>query len=166
MPGSGDDIQAIKSGIMEIGDIFVVNKGDLPGANKSATEIISSLELAKLPTEWRPPVLVAVSESGEGIDEVFDAAQKHKEFLDESNLINARRCEKIKVELSEIVADIARNKLNDSIENSSNVQDLLADIVSLKLDPHTAAKSILSSLNGSNPLNKLKTEKKPSEKAK
>ena len=148
MPGSGDDIQAIKSGIMEIGDIFVVNKGDLPGANKSATEIIASLELAKLPTEWKPPVIVAVSESGEGIDRVWKSAIEHKEFLDSSDLISQRRTAKIKAELQEIVADIARTKLNDSIENSTDVKDLLKEIVALELDPHSAAKSILSSING------------------
>lgn len=147
MPGSGDDIQAIKSGIMEIGDIFVVNKGDLPGANKSATEIIASLELAKLPTRWRPPVLVAVSESGDGVEEIWQAAKDHKEFLDHSDLIAQRRINKIKAELSEIVAEIARNQLNDSMESSSSVKDLLADIVDLKLDPRSAAYSILSSLN-------------------
>lgn len=148
MPGSGDDIQAIKSGIMEIGDIFVVNKGDLPGANKSATEIIASLELAKLPTEWKPPVIVAVSESGEGIDRVWNSAIEHKEFLDSSDLISQRRTAKIKAELQEIVADMARTKLNDSIENSTDVKDLLKEIVDLELDPHSAAKSILSSING------------------
>lgn len=152
MPGSGDDIQAIKSGIMEIGDIFVVNKGDLPGASKSATEIIASLELAKLPTAWSPPVLVAVSETGKGIDEVWKSTCEHKEFLDESNLIEKRRTSKIKAELSEIVADIARNKLNESLENSSDVKELLGEIVNLELDPHSAANSILNSLNGNSPV--------------
>ena len=150
MPGSGDDIQAIKSGIMEIGDIFVVNKGDLPGTNKSATEIIASLELAKHPTKWHPPVLVAVSESGEGVDKIWQSVQEHKEFLDSSELISERRINKIKAELSEIVAEIARGKLNDSMENSKNVKSLLTDIVDLKLDPRSAAYSILSSLSSLN----------------
>jgi LAO/AO transport system kinase len=64
MPGSGDDIQAIKSGIMEIGDIFVVNKGDLPGANKSASEITASLELNHFQTSWRPPVILSIADTG------------------------------------------------------------------------------------------------------
>ncbi|MCB9470079.1 MAG: methylmalonyl Co-A mutase-associated GTPase MeaB [Cyanobacteriota/Melainabacteria group bacterium] len=148
MPGSGDDIQAIKSGIMEIGDIFVVNKGDLPGANKSATEIIASLELAKLPTNWHPPVLVAVSENGEGVDKIWQAVQDHRQFLTESDMISKRRLTKIKAELSEIVAEIARGKLEQSMKDSASVQELLTDIVDLKLDPRTAAASILSSLNG------------------
>lgn len=153
MPGSGDDIQAIKSGIMEIGDIFVVNKGDLPGANKSATEIIASLELAKHPTKWHPPVLVAISETGEGVDKIWQKVQDHKEFLDSSELISERRINKIKAELSEIVAEIARGKLNDSMENSQNVKSLLTDIVELKLDPRSAAYSILSSLNNTTKVN-------------
>ena len=163
MPGSGDDIQAIKSGIMEIGDIFVVNKGDLPGANKSATEIIASLELAKLPTEWHPPVIVAISETGDGVDKIWQSAKEHKEFLETSELISARRINKIKAELSEIVAEIARGKLNDSMEDSKNIQELLTDIIELKLDPRTAAYDILRSLNGNSQKSK---DQKKSEKSK
>lgn len=147
MPGSGDDIQAIKSGIMEIGDIFVVNKGDLPGANKSASEITQSLELNNFQTDWRPPVIVSVAETGQGIGELWESIKKHKEFLEESNLLHERRSLRIQAELAEIVADIARRNLKESME-SADVRQMLGKIVSREIDPHTAAETLLNGLFG------------------
>lgn len=148
MPGSGDDIQAIKSGIMEIGDIFVVNKGDLPGANKSATEIIASLELAHHHTSWCPPVLVAISETGDGVDKIWESAKKHHEFLLETDQLTERRRSKVKTELSEMIAGIARSNLEESIDKSSEISDALSNVVAHKLDPHTAAAAIIKNLFG------------------
>lgn len=147
MPGSGDDIQAIKSGIMEIGDIFVVNKGDLPGANKSASEITQSLELNNFQTDWRPPVIVSVAETGQGIGELWESIKKHKEFLEDSNLLHERRSLRIQAELAEIVADIARRNLKESME-SADVRQMLGKIVSREIDPHTAAETLLNGLFG------------------
>ncbi len=148
MPGSGDDIQAIKSGIMEVGDIFVVNKGDLPGANKSASEISSSLELTNFSTAWRPPVITAISESGQGVDEIWQSAREHKAFLEESGLLAERRKFKIQAELSELVAAIARDNLKASMENSQEVQKILNQVASHELDPHTAAQGLVLDLFG------------------
>lgn len=162
MPGSGDDIQAIKSGIMEIGDIFVVNKGDLPGANKSATEIIASLELSHHPSSWAPPVLVAISESGEGVDKIWSAVKDHREFLEEGDILIERRKNKVKTELSEIVAELARNNLEQSLEKSSEIRDALSDVVARKMDPHTAAETIVKKLFGGTSSESVPTAKKTS----
>ncbi|MBS2008613.1 MAG: methylmalonyl Co-A mutase-associated GTPase MeaB [Cyanobacteria bacterium SZAS TMP-1] len=146
MPGAGDDIQAIKSGIMEIGDIFVVNKGDLPGANKSASEIAASLELAHFKDDWRPPVIVSIAETGQGIDELWQSAKKHKQFLEESGLLKERRGNKIESELSEIVADLARRNLKEAMRNSTDIRKVLQDIVDRQIDPHTAADDLIAKL--------------------
>ena len=146
MPGSGDDIQAIKSGIMEIGDVFVVNKGDLPGANKSASEIVASLELAHFETAWRPPVIVSIAETGQGIDELWQSVCDHKAFLEASGLLETRRSKRIQAELSEIVADMARRNLKDSLANSTDVQDVITQIINRDIDPHTAASHLIPSL--------------------
>ena len=143
MPGSGDDIQAIKSGIMEIGDVFVVNKGDLPGANKSASEIVASLELAHFETAWRPPVIVSIAETGQGIDELWQSVCDHKAFLEASGLLETRRSKRIQAELSEIVADMARRNLKDSLANSTDVQDVITQIINREIDPHTAASHLI-----------------------
>ena len=148
MPGSGDDIQAIKSGIMEIGDIFVVNKGDLPGANKAATEIIASLELAHHPTSWCPPVIVAISESGEGVDKIWQSVKEHGKFLSENDQLTERRKGKVKTELAEMIAEIARTNLEYSLESSDEIKDALSNVVARKLDPHSAAETIIRKLFG------------------
>jgi LAO/AO transport system kinase len=146
MPGSGDDIQAIKSGIMEIGDIFVVNKGDLPGANKSASEITSSLELSSFTNDWRPPVIVAVSETGQGIDSLWSSLKDHFKFLKDSGVLSNRRKAKVQAELAELVAARARENLKNSMESSDAVQKLLEQILDKKVDPHTAAEGLIQDL--------------------
>ena len=148
MPGSGDEVQAIKSGIMEIGDIFVVNKGDLPGANKTATEVLHSFELAELPTGWRPPVLVTVAESGQGMPEVWKAVKEHHRYLEESGELKKRRKAKLQAELQELVADIARNNLKDRLEHCPQVKELLKKVLSHKVDPHSAAQGLIQELFG------------------
>lgn len=147
MPGSGDEIQAIKSGIMEIGDIFVVNKGDLPGANKTASEVMQNLELAQLPTSWKPPVLISVAETGEGMPEVWKAVKEHREFLDSTGFLAERRKAKVQTELQELVAEMARNNLRASLERS-HIQELLAQVVSREVDPHSAAEGLMQELFG------------------
>jgi LAO/AO transport system kinase len=147
MPGSGDEIQAIKSGIMEIGDIFVVNKADLPGGNKTATEIINSLELSANKTGWRPPVLQAVAEVGTGLPEIWKACQDHKAFLDADGRLEERRRFKAQSELEELVAAIARNNLKSSME-TSQVKELLSQVVNRKVDPHSAAEGLVQEIFG------------------
>lgn len=146
MPGYGDDIQAIKSGIMEIGDIFVVNKGDLPGANKTQAEITQSLELASFNNAWRPPVIVAIAENGSGIDNVWQSIKDHKLFLLQSGLLAQRRRAKIRSELAELVAAMARANLNRSMEDSKDVQQMLAHVLERKIDPHSAATHLIQTL--------------------
>jgi len=131
---------------MEIGDIFVVNKGDMPGANKSASEITASLELAHFKDDWRPPVIVSIAETGQGIDELWQAAKKHKQFLLDSGLLNERRGHRIESELSEGVADLARRNLKEAMENSNDIRKVLQDIVDRQIDPHSAADGLIAKL--------------------
>jgi LAO/AO transport system kinase len=147
MPGSGDDVQAIKSGIMEIGDVFVINKADQPGANKTASEIIQSLELSHSKTDchcpWKPPVLLTVAENNEGVREVWEKIQHHGQYLEESGNKMPRRLMKMQAELSELVAELARANLDASLERSSELRLLLTDLLHQKGDPHSAAEEII-----------------------
>src|SRR5438874_6324713 len=81
VPGMGDDIQAIKAGIMEIGDIFVVNKADRPGADKTVTEVTMMMSLVEEHGDWVPPIVKTVASRGEGIAEIDEALQKHLGYL-------------------------------------------------------------------------------------
>jgi LAO/AO transport system kinase len=146
MPGSGDDIQAIKSGIMEIGDVFVVNKGDLPGAQKTASEIIQSLELSKNESGWHPPVDVSNAEVNEGVDKVWQHIKDHREYLEKSGKLKDRRKAKMEAELAELVAAIARSNLQNSLEHSRQVQDLVGKLVDNKVDPHSAAEEVIQAI--------------------
>lgn len=150
MPGSGDDVQAIKSGIMEIGDVFVINKADLPGANKTASEIMQSLELSHSKTEcncpWRPPVVMTVAENNEGVAEAWEKIQHHGQYLEESGNKIERRRIKMQAELSELVAELARNNLDSSLERSSELRSLLTDLIHQKGDPHSAAQEIIQEI--------------------
>jgi LAO/AO transport system kinase len=147
MPGSGDEIQAIKSGIMEIGDLFVVNKGDQLGASKTASEVIHSLELAHLPTSWRPPVLISIAETGDGMPEVWNAVKEHRQYLDQTGMLKERRKAKVQAELEELVAEMARTNLKASLEQS-HIQDLLGQVLSREVDPHSAAEELMQELFG------------------
>jgi LAO/AO transport system kinase len=151
MPGSGDDIQAIKSGIMEIGDIFVINKADLPGANKTKAEIVSALEMVPHTTDWRPKVIMANSVAGDGAQEIWQTLCAHKEFLSNSGLIKERRQAKFQAELSEIVAAKAKDRFIKAMSTSPHVQKLLSQVAERKLDTNSAAEEILSSLIGPHP---------------
>lgn len=148
MPGSGDDIQAIKSGIMEIGDIFVVNKGDLPGANKTASEIVASLELSSKGKSWKAPVHVTNAEVNEGVKSVWTSIKEHKAFLEESGNLRERRKQKLEAELTELVAEIARNRLKDSISQSEHIQKLLGRMLEHDIDPHSAASEVVGDIFG------------------
>lgn len=148
MPGSGDEIQAIKSGIMEIGDIFVVNKGDLPGSHKTATEILNSLELVTYNNAWKPPVVVAIAETGLAMDQVWAKVQEHQKYLQSSGELQAKRIRKIQSELEELVAEMARQNVQFSLEHAPHLKDLLLKVVSRKLDPHSAACELAQELFG------------------
>lgn len=80
VPGMGDDVQAIKAGIMEIADVFVINKADQPGADRLEREIKAAESLAKRPDGWKPPVVTAVAKDGSGVDETLAAIRKYREF--------------------------------------------------------------------------------------
>lgn len=146
MPGSGDDIQAIKSGIMEIGDIFVVNKGDLPGAQKTAMEILQSLELTKNESGWHPPVDITNAEVNEGVEKVWKDIQSHRAFLERTDTLKDRRRAKMEAELAELVAEIARSNLQSSLETCTHVQNVVGKLVNNQVDPHSAAEEVIQKI--------------------
>ncbi len=153
MPGSGDDVQAIKSGIMEIGDVFVVNKGDMPGANKTYAEILASLELQCSDDGWRPACSITNAEVHDGVDVVWDNIKKHRSYLESSGKLTLRRQAKMQAELEEMVAAIARENLQASFESQASVKELLMSLVTQKIDPHSAAQQIIEDIFRKGPIN-------------
>jgi len=134
----GDDIQAIKAGIMEIGDVFVINKADREGAERAAFAIHSSLELRVQRTEWSPPVLLTTASQGTGIAEVADAFEEHLSFLRERGGLDGRRRERLEQRLGELVRERLWRRLRARV-NDTLWSDAVGALVARRLTPHQAA---------------------------
>lgn len=145
VPGLGDDIQAIKAGIMEIGDVFAINKADRDGAIKTAREIDAMLDFGN--KDWRPPVKMTIAVKNEGIDELVEAIKKHRDYIESTDLFETRRINNTKNEIVELVKYKVLTKLFDNSYNEQLINSLSKEIVKRKTDPYTACEVILSSVN-------------------
>lgn len=142
MPGSGDEIQAIKSGIMEIGDIFCVNKGDREGAARAISEIKLMLDLSQRSKEdaWLPPVISTTATTGEGLIDLVDSLEMHWEYLRKAGLLECKRRERAGAELLEIINRWTAQKVNEALGKDGPLASVIDQVVvSRELDPHAAA---------------------------
>jgi LAO/AO transport system kinase len=142
VPGLGDDIQTIKAGIMEIGDIFVVNKADRGEADKKATEIMAMLELGQKEKAWMPPVITAVARDGKGMDELLKTAQKHYTWLKESGMHKEKDIEKSRDEVFRIIHEKIEKAVVDRVDGAV-IDDLSLKIAEREMDPYTAADELM-----------------------
>lgn len=142
MPGLGDDIQTIKAGIMEIGDIFVVNKADREGADKRVMELEAMLELGQKRTSWQPPVIKTIARDGEGIKKLLDHANRHFSWLSDSGLLMERGLEKSKEELFQIIGEKIEKVIIDNVDDRE-IEELSEKIAKREIDPYTAANELL-----------------------
>jgi LAO/AO transport system kinase len=134
VPGTGDDIQAIKAGIMEIADVFLINKADLPGAQKLAREVKSNLSLSKRPDGWTPPVIMTVASQGSGIGEALAAASAYRD----SGLHRARSADIWRLRLREMLRDRLLERLP-----LAQLDDAAADVLDRRRDPYTVVHELL-----------------------
>ncbi|OPJ54821.1 methylmalonyl Co-A mutase-associated GTPase MeaB [Alkalithermobacter paradoxus] len=144
VPGLGDDIQAIKAGVMEIGDIFVVNKADKDGAKRTALEIEMTLDFKK-DWDFRPPVSMAIAQENKGIDELIENIKKHRKHLESTGSLYQRRLERNKIEINEIVYRQIQKKIK-YIEESSQMEELLQKTMTKEMDPYTISENIIKKL--------------------
>jgi LAO/AO transport system kinase len=146
-PGMGDGIQAAKAGILEIGDIFVVNKADRDGADATVRDIRHMISLGDRtePNLWRPPVLKTVAQQGQGIDEVIEAIEKHTAWMEESGAMRERRIRRAGDEIESIALQALRAKMGD-LRHGNGVDELAAAVVDGTTDPYAAADQILTAL--------------------
>jgi LAO/AO transport system kinase len=143
VPGAGDDVQIMKAGIMEIADIFVVNKSDREGAEKVAADVRVMLELIG-DRRWRPPVSLVSAREGKGMDRVIDDIARHRVHLAETDEGRSRRLSKIKNEVEEIL----RRGVFSRVEETWELEraGALEDIDSRVTDPYTVASALLDSV--------------------
>ncbi len=144
-PGWGDAVQANKAGLMEIADLFVVNKADRPGAADTRRDLDAMLDLSE-PGEWRPPIVTTVASTGEGVDEVQSAVESHRAFLAGGGRLEAKRAARLRDELRLVVAERLRLRA-ESLVGVDDRQQLEDAVVARQLDPWTAADRILTAVD-------------------
>jgi len=146
-PGSGDSIQALKAGVMEIPDVIVVNKADHPLTDTMIREIRGVLQLGpKL--DWDIPVLTTEAAQGKGVDALVEALGAHREHIEREGTLSERRRRNLMNEVLALATARLRRRLEESVREDADVQQLLDEVVARRLDPASAAGSILERENG------------------
>jgi len=150
VPGLGDDIQAIKAGLMEIADIFVVNKADKEGAEATMFELELMLDLEKdkwQKSGWRPPVVSTIAFTNKGVDELWGAINEHMEFLLNSGKIEEKRKFRVGEEIKAIVSSKIARKIGEKM-GEDDIAVLIEMIAKREIDPYSAADLVLEKALG------------------
>ncbi|WP_049576970.1 methylmalonyl Co-A mutase-associated GTPase MeaB [Streptomyces sp. SBT349] len=148
-PGMGDGVQAAKAGILEIGDVFVVNKADRDGADATVRELHHMLGLgeARAAGDWRPSVVRTVAARGEGLDEVVGALEKHRAWMEERGELAARRLRRAAREVETIAVTALRERMAD-VRGDARLAALAERIAAGALDPYAAADELVTAVTG------------------
>jgi LAO/AO transport system kinase len=149
VPESGDSIQAMKAGLMEIGEIFVVNKADRDGAEMTVAEISSMLTLKHDPSGWNPPVLRTVASTGDGVAEVVSAIEEHRQFLTGKGLLAERRRHHFKSQVRGLVAEALERRLYERLGGDEGLDAFFGDDTKGARSPYEVAKQVMKGLDRS-----------------
>jgi GTPase len=142
MPGSGDSIQALKAGIMEIPDVIAINKADHPAAKTMLNEVRSILSLDK-DRAWKPPIVLTEATTSEKVPELWEKIEAHRAFLEDEGLLAERRRKNLAGEVFAVASARAKNHLEQAVEDDPELRRLLDEVESRKLDPLSAVREIM-----------------------
>ena len=143
-PGWGDSVQANKAGLMEIADVFVINKADRKGVEETRRDLEQMLDLSDLPHDaWRPTIVTTVANTGEGVPELWDAVLEHREYAESSGLLEERRRFRSSEELREIVANRLRERARE-LCTGDRWDEVTGEVTEQRLDPWSAADEMLA----------------------
>ena len=142
MPGSGDSIQALKAGVMEIPDVIVVNKADHPMTDTMIREIRGVLSLGPA-TSWRVPIVKTEAAKGEGVAELAEKITEHRAHIEAEGSLEERRARNLRIEVLELAASRMRRRLEATLADDPSVRELLDRVVKREIDPASAAKDLL-----------------------
>jgi LAO/AO transport system kinase len=145
-PGLGDDIQAIKAGILEIAHILVVNKADLPGADRRVAQLEAMLSMGNADAPWTPPVLRTVAYRGDGVEELAEAIERHWAFLSSAGGLEAFRRRQAEQEFEEALRFEAMRMLRERVLDPERHRELVERICQRELDPYSAASKVLAAI--------------------
>ena len=146
IPGMGDDIQAIKAGILEIGDLYCINKSDLDGADKLVREINMMLDLDSLMTEWRPPITKVVARQNEGITELLDTVEKHRTHIEGNGQLAERRTKRTREEMLDILSSNIGTYIKGKIVDSGRLDGYVEQIKQHETDPYTVIGQVMDEM--------------------
>ena len=142
MPGSGDSIQALKAGVMEIPDVIVINKADHPLTDTMVREIRGVMSLAPQ-RGWRVPIVKTEAARGEGVDELMDKLVEHREYIEAEGTLSERRRRNLRNEVIALASAKLRRRLEERLTEDAEFQRLLDEVVERRLDPASAASALL-----------------------
>ena len=148
MPESGDSIQTLKAGVMEIADIYVINKADRDGANQMAAAVTNMLHLADLAKGWNPPVLLTQAHANVGVAEFWSGVEEHRKFLTDSGNLERRRVERRRQEFLESVQEELHRRVTALIRGDPTMAEILAGIDTKATEPYAAALRLLADDGG------------------
>ena len=155
IPGMGDDIQTLKAGILEVGDIFVINKADREGTDRALMDLRGMIEMdeKRYKDGWKPPILTAQAVYDKGVKEILDEVEKHRRYLTSSSeRLSRHRYEKTRNNLAEMIKDKIVHEVLDDIIHSGEFEEAIQLVMKGKMDPYAACDNIV--------LRKLKSGKK------
>jgi LAO/AO transport system kinase len=141
-PGLGDEIQAIKAGLMEIADVFVVNKADRENADKTVMDIQANLQMNNNQAAWKPPILKTTALTGEGVPQLIEKLEEHKRFL-EREKEHRKSLLRAEAELVEAIKEKTVSSLMDDLRRQGKFEELLQKILAKEIDPASAAEKLL-----------------------
>jgi len=142
VPGLGDDIQAIKAGVLEIADVLVVNKADRPGADETARDLAQMLSLGKLRTEWKPPIIRTTAATGENVPQLVEALERQGAWARESGERERRRRDAARTEVEELLRESLFRRLRDRV-GGERVEHAIARVAERTVDPFSAVEELL-----------------------
>ncbi len=145
-PAGGDSVQTIKAGIMEIADIFVINKSDLPNADRTRTELSVMLDLDER-KKWRPPIVQTITLSDHGTREMWEEIKGHRAYLEKEGLLPGMRLERAKRDIQDHIEYIVKSRVWEQVTGTHMFEKALEKMHNKETDPYTAAKSILDRIS-------------------
>jgi GTPase len=142
MPGSGDSVQALKAGIMEIPDVIAINKMDHPAAKTMLNEVRSILGLDR-DSDWRPPIVLTEATRGENVPELWEKIEEHRAHLESSGELERRRAKNLAGEVFAVASARAKQHLEHAVGGDPELERLLGAVQRRELDPLSAVREIL-----------------------
>lgn len=142
VPGMGDEIQALKAGIMEIGDLFVVNKADREGADRVVTELSLMLDLSPPSRGWKPQIVKTVGTLGTGVPELVEKIFEHRRFLEAGDGLKRKRNERVREEIVRLIEREISKYVHKMLKYEVNFEDVIEQVVARQQDPYSYARKV------------------------